>query len=266
MLIAVGTLKGRGATTTALALAAHWNTEDADERTPVVVELDPEGGDAAAYWRVRIERGLADVIALLASGALADTDVDVLAEGSQELPVAGVAVPVVCAAPGGRGVRKAIPMLAAPGAKLLDPPDGVVIADLGRLHHESPAWSVAAAADVLVCVTEGTLAALAQVRARIEDLSSLERLGPRTGLVVVERESTAAEVEEVALTADLDVRVLGAAGPGSLIDADPPTGRAARRGHRAWRVLADAVRDLAETPRPLALTAAPEPAPQEALS
>jgi hypothetical protein len=263
VLIAVGTLKSRGATTTALGLAAHWNTENGEER-PVVVELDPEGGDVAAYWRVRIEHGLADVIALLASGP--PDDADALAAGAVAMPVAGVAVPVVCAAPGGRGVRKALPMLTAPGAKLLDPPDGTVIADLGRLYADSPAWAVAATSDVLVCVTEGTLAAVAQANSRLEDLTGLERLGPRTGLVVVECDSTAAEVEEVVLAADLDVRVLGAAGPGSLIDADPPTGRAARRGHRAWEALAESVRDLAAAPRPLALTAGPAPEPEVARS
>jgi hypothetical protein len=257
VLIAVGTLKGTGATLTALGLAAHWSV---DEPCPTVVELDPEGGDIAAYWRVRLERGLADVIANLASGP--PPGVDILAEGTQKLEVAGVDVPVVCAAPGGRGVRKALALLTGSGVKLLDPPDGVVVADVGRLYADSPAWAVAAAADVLICVTEGTLAAVAQLRSRLDELTRLEQVGPHTGLVVIERDSTTTEVEEVFLAADLNLRVLGPAGPKSLIDADPPTGRAARRGAQTWRSLAERVRELADTPRPLALAAAPAPAPK----
>jgi len=261
MRLAVMTLKGRGATTTALGLAAHWT---ADEERPIVVELDPEGGDIAARWLMRPDPGLADVAAAVASSPHAGSEV--LAEGVRSIPVGGVAVRVVCAPPGGRAVRKTLPFLTAPGAKILDDPEGTVITDLGRLYAGSPGWPVAATADAVVCVADGTLDQFAHLRARLDELTDLARLGPRVAIAVIERDYTAAQVAEHFLAAGLNVRVLGAAGPLHAATAAGSAGRAARRGRRAWRQLAETVREFAAEPRPLALAAAPAQAPEQATS
>jgi hypothetical protein len=262
MLIAVGSLKGRGSTAVAVGLAASWPEVEVQ---PLVIELDPEGGDIALGWQMRPDPGLADVAAALASNL--QNGPGALHAGTQTITVAGVAVPVVCAGPGGRGVRKAMPLIT--GSNVLHDPDGVAMADLGRLYTDSVAWSVAEVADVFVCVLEGTLAQAAHLRARIEDLTGLARRGTKVGIVVIEHDYRAFEVEEMllgaGLEADLELRVLGGAGPADLISAESRSGRAVRRGHRQWRRLAEAARDFATTPPPT-LTAALAADDREAVS
>ncbi|GAB4001750.1 hypothetical protein GCM10029992_38100 [Glycomyces albus] len=191
----------------ALGVAAAWPGPG----RPTVVELDPAGGMVAARWRMRPDPGLADIAAQIASRPQAGPET--LAEGVQHLPVVGVRVPVVCSAAGGEAARRALEFLAAGDSKVLSPPDGAVIADIGPFDTASPAWPVACAADAVVVLVEGTLEGIAHLRARAEVLAALSRLGPGVGVVVFEREYTADEVDEVFLAAGLRTRVIGAAGP-----------------------------------------------------
>lgn len=251
MLVAVASLHSPGTTAVAVGLAAHWPTSPG-EAGPVVVELDPEGGEVAARWRACSVPGLADVAAAVASTPGAGPEA--LQVGVQPIEVAGGSVAVVCAPPGGRVVRQALPLVTAPGAKVLNPADGIVVADLGSLYADSPAWPVATAADVTVLVVTGTLARLAHLRARLDEAATLARLGPRAAVVVAEADYTAAEVAEVVLAAGLDIRLLGPAGPAGSLAAYAGRGRRGRRARRTWRDLAEAVD---------ALTGAPEAAVEE---
>ncbi|MCH7229961.1 hypothetical protein L0U85_03675 [Glycomyces sp. L485] len=251
MLAVVARLAGApGVTLTCLGLAAAWPGED----RPTVVELDPLGGDVAARWRVRAEPGLSDVAAVIASEPQAGPEA--LAEGVQRLLVAGTQVPVVCSAAGGAAARRALEFFSLPGSKVLSPPEGTVIADVGRLDLDSPCWPVTASADAVVIVVEGTLASIAHLRARQGLLEDLAGLGPRIGIVVVEREYTADEVNEVFLAAGFEPRVIGAAGPLDVVGPEIGVGRRARRAWSVWRAVAVSVRDFAAE-GPLALTAAP---------
>lgn len=254
MLIAVASLNSPGVTTVAVGLAAHWPTDEEQHR-PVVVELDPEGGDIAARWRARSEPGLADVAAAVASTIGAGPEV--LAAGRQSIEAAGSAAAVVCAPPGGRVVRQALPLLTAPGAKILNPAEGVVVADLGSLYAASPAWSVAVAADAVVLVVEGTLPRLAHLRSRLDEAEELARMGPRVAVVVAEADYTAADVDEVFLAAGLPVRLLGRAGPAASLATEVDKGRRGRRAQRVWGDLAAAVAELAAAPGQPVLTSAP---------
>ncbi|MCW2499451.1 MAG: hypothetical protein JWN87_1127, partial [Frankiales bacterium] len=84
MLIAIGSVKGSpGATTLAMAMAARWPTPGA-----TVVEADPGGGSAAAWFGLCREPGLA----ALATAAARSTTHDGLTPFAQQLPVD---VPVV---------------------------------------------------------------------------------------------------------------------------------------------------------------------------
>ncbi|WP_051326202.1 hypothetical protein [Glycomyces tenuis] len=233
-----------------MGLATHWP----DNRRPVVVELDPEGGDIAGRWQVHPEPGLADVAAAVASTV--DAGPEFLSAGLQPIEAAGAVVEVVCAPPGGQVVRQALPLLTAPGSKVLNPAEGVVIADLGNLYAVSPAWQALAAADAVVLVVEGTLAHLAHLRSRLDEAETQARLGSRAALAVAEADYTAAEVEEVFLAADLPLHLLGPSGTAASVTADAGSRRRDRRAHRAWSALAASVADFAAALDRPALTGA----------
>jgi hypothetical protein len=71
------------------------------------------------------------VAAALASGS--NDPAEALGSGIQTIDVAGTAVPVVVASPGGGETRSALPILTGGDLKALNPPETVVIADIGRL-------------------------------------------------------------------------------------------------------------------------------------
>ncbi|MEU6858534.1 hypothetical protein AB0B28_06650 [Glycomyces sp. NPDC046736] len=247
-LIAVGSLKGRpGVTTAALALAVSWPTEP----LPIVVECDPSGGDIAARWRLRSRPGLTDVAA--AAAEFGSGDPATVEEGVQTVTACGTELRVVCAVPGGAGVRSALPLIAAPGAKVLDRPGMWTIADLGRLDWGSAAWPIAAAADAMLLVVEGSLAGVAHLRSRAGDLRQAEALGARFTVAVAPGEYAADEVADLLLAADVTVRVLGILGSAKPIGPDPLTWRR-RHALKPWRALAEALYEVAETPERLALT------------
>jgi len=247
-LIAVGSLKGRpGVTTTALALTVCWPQEP----LPTVVECDPSGGDIAARWRLHSRPGLTDVAA--AAAEFGSGDSEVLEAGVQTIAACGAELRVVCAAPGGAGVRSALPTIATPGAKILDPPSGWTVADCGRLDWGSAAWPIVAAADATLLVVEGSLAGVAHLRSRAGDLRQAEALGARLVVAVAAGEYAADEVADLLLAADVNVRVLGGLGPAKPIGPDPLTWRR-RHALRRWCVLAEVLLGVAETPEQLALT------------
>jgi hypothetical protein len=247
-LIAVASLKGRpGVTTTALALAACWPQEP----LPTVVECDPSGGDIAARWRLHSRPGLTDVAA--AAAEFGSDEPEALEEGMQTIAVCGTELRAVCAAPGGAGVRSALPTIAAPGAKVLDRPGKWTIADLGRLDWSSPAWPVVAAADAALVVVEGSLAGVAHLRSRLEDLHQAETLGARLAVAVAPSEYTPDEVADLLVAADVNLRVLGSLGQPGPIGPDPLTWRR-RRALAPWTNLAEALLEVAEMPERLALT------------
>lgn len=251
-LIAIGSLNGSpGVTTTALALAATW--PDAPGLT--VVECDPSGGDIAARWRLRSRPGLTDVAA--AAAEFGSDAPEAIEEGVQTIEVCGANLRVVCAAPGGAGVRSALPTIAAPGAKVLNRPGSWAIADLGRLDWGSVAWPLVAAADATLLIVEGSLAGVAHLRSRIGDLRQAEALGARLAVAVAPGEYTPGEVADLLLAADVNLDVLGGLGRPEPIAPDPLTWRT-RRVLVAWKHLAADLLKVANTPRPLELSASPE--------
>jgi hypothetical protein len=246
-LIAIGSLNGApGVTTTALALAATWP----EAPLPTVVECDPSGGDIAARWRLRSRPGLTDVAA--AAAEFGASDPEALEEGVQTIEVCGAQLRVVCAAPGGAGVRSALPTIAAPGAKVLNRPDAWTITDLGRLDWGSVSWPLVAAADATLLVVEGSLAGVAHLRSRISDVRQAEALGARLAVAVAPGEYAPVEVADLLLAADVNLDVLGGLGRPDPIAPDPLTWRT-RKALRAWKDLAASLFAVADAPRPLEL-------------
>jgi hypothetical protein len=257
MLIAIASLTASpGATTAAVALSAHW--PEAGTR-PTVVECDPYGGALALRHGLRLQPGLSDVAAALASGTCDPSKA--LAEGEQTLDLSGTHIPVVVTGPGGDETRSALPVLNTSGAKVLNPPASVVLADIGRLDLASVAWPVAADADLVVCVIEGTLSGVAHLKFSLEKVRLLEALGVRVALAVRQIDYSAAEVTDAFRAQGLDLTVLGPLGPA----AAGATRRRLRRRSRStdrWTALAEAVRATAES-RPLALPAGESASPKQ---
>jgi hypothetical protein len=250
-LISIASLNGApGVTTTALALAATWP----DSPLPTVVECDPSGGDIAARWRLRSRPGLTDVAA--AAAEFGASDPEALEEGVQTIEVCGTRLRVVCAAPGGAGVRSALPTIAAPGMKVLDRPGSWTLTDLGRLDWGSVAWPLVATADATLLVVEGSLAGVAHLRSRIGDLRQAEALGARLAVAVAPGEYTPGEVADLLLAADVNLEVLGGLGRPESIAPDPLTWRT-RRALVTWKHLAASLLEVANTPRPLELSPGP---------
>lgn len=251
-LLGVASLKGSpGATTTALALAACWP----DAPAPTVVECDPAGGDVAARYRMPARPGLAEVAAAAAS--VDDADAQALAAGCQTITVAGTQVGLVAAPPGGAGVAPALAVLAAPEMTVLRPAASWVIADLGRLDVDSPAWPLTAIADGTVIVVEGSVAAVAHLRARAADLQDAVEAGACFTIVVAPGPYRAEDVSDVFSAAGFGLHIAGPTGRAAAVATDP-IGWRGRRTLRAWRKLAATIAAAvtADAPHGAAVTSA----------
>jgi hypothetical protein len=162
MLIGLGSVKGSpGVTTLASALAARW--PDGGPR-PVVVELDPAGGDVGSRWQAHDEPGLVGMAVAAQSGPLGDA-----AGWVQHLSV-GMDVIV---APCGDAAAATVADLAARSRDTLRELAGLrpVLADLGRLDPLSPALSFLDIADELLLLARFRLDGLRHLRPRIEALT-----------------------------------------------------------------------------------------------
>jgi hypothetical protein len=147
----------------------------------------------------------------------------------------------------------------------LNPADGVVLADVGRVDSEVVTRPVIAAYHAVIVIVEGTISGVARLRARLNQLRALAGLGTKIGIVVAEREYTAAEVNAVFLMAGPGVPPFGSLGPLGFVAPGTHHGRRARRVRRLWEDLAETVRAVAEAEPRLALAASPEhAAPTEA--
>lgn len=182
MIIAVGSDKGSpGASTLALLLGACWPGKR------IVAELDPDGADLP--YRVAGESGQP----LAASPTITTLVVD-SRPGAVQRPVPIYTQTAVCGVPLLVGetstarFARIVPHLAVIGGVLASTTE-TVIADLGRVHMNSPVLPLARAAVATVLVTRGDTASLGHLRERAEELGA-ELGGPhrlRSPLAVVVR-------------------------------------------------------------------------------
>jgi hypothetical protein len=199
MLVAIGGVKGFGATTLAVALAARWPKANA-----VVVEADPAGGDLAFRFGHHREPGLAELAADARRGA---GGVD-LAAYAQRLPL-GVEVVFGPAAP---ATPQAVSVVAAlvdgGGLDVLRAAarERLVVVDVGRLDWRSPALPIAFAADVLLLVTRAGLDGVDAVQVRRNALLALP--GRRASVRLVLTGRPFAQPEEIARVVGLPVAAL----------------------------------------------------------
>lgn len=200
-----------GVTTTALAIAAAA-VDDADA---IVAELDPHGGDIAAWFGLPFEPGLIS----LAAAARRPVPPPRPAEYCQRV-LGGVSVLIGPAA--GERAESAMQLLTAQGVwRLLAADDTVVLADCGRLGAGSLAAAVIQASSGLAVVCRPTLNELQHVHASLPRLRELSR---DVSLVLIGD----GPYRPTEVASSLDVDVLGRL---------PVDGRAARmlRGEPASR-------------------------------
>lgn len=137
-----------GVTTTVVAAGHVWPAQ----RSLVVVEADPAGGDLAARHGVPVQPGLAS---LAAAGRRALSP-ELVANHTQR--VGGL--PVVVAPPTATPTRAALEVLGTPLGPALARMEADVLVDLGRLDPGSPALPLARGADLLVVVARPTIVEL----------------------------------------------------------------------------------------------------------
>lgn len=155
--IAFGSAKASpGVTTTAVALASVWP----EEREPLIVEADPDGGSLAARFEVSAEPGLVSFAAAVrrspdvAPGGddLPDSD-GTLARHTQNLPGE---IPLLTGPPAAEQAHAAL--TTAGTALVTGRTDRVdLLLDCGRVGHRSPSLPLACEADVLALVTRPRL-------------------------------------------------------------------------------------------------------------
>lgn len=212
-LIAFGGVKGSpGATTAVLALAAVWPD-------PVVVaECDPAGSDLA--YRLRTAAGtpfqrepsilsLAAASRQLPGGRPAETRIG----GYCQTAAGGLAVLRGPLSPEqAAGLVPYWPLIASS----LAAGPATVLADVGRLHSDSPAMPVVLAADVVVLVARASAEGLAHLRDRVEQmpraLATAKSAPPLAAVMVAEArrgEQAVQHAEEVLAHTGLPVRVAG---------------------------------------------------------
>ncbi len=199
MLVAMGSVKGVGVTTLAVALAARWPRANA-----VVVEADPAGGDLAFRFGHHREPGLAELAAdarrgsrgldLAAYAQRLSVDVDVVF--GPAAPATPHAVSAVAALADGGGLD--VLRIAAR--------DRLVVMDVGRLEWQSPALALACAADVLLLVTRGGLDGVDAVQVRRDGLLAVPGLRASVRLVLTGRLFSPAD--EIVRATGLPVAVL----------------------------------------------------------
>ncbi len=183
--IGLASAKGApGVTTTMLALAAVWPRE----RELLLVDLDPTGGDAAAYVGVSATPNVVS-LAVDARGGLS---ADVLLRHAQPVVTGRW---LVGGASGPEEAQGALELLCQRrlGAALGTVEDDVVV-DLGRLGPRSPVVPLLDSLDVLVLVARPTWAQVHHVQSVVRDMPVA--LSSVQVLLVGDRPYRAGEVSE----------------------------------------------------------------------
>lgn len=161
MLTAVCSIgKTPGSTSVALGLAAAWERRGAD---PIVVELDPAGGDLAAWWNLRYDPGVAELVADLAASEGADSG-DSISRYVQEGP-GGRRVLMLPSALEGDGCARLVSDLGARWGLALQVPDCPVIADCGRYSAASVSPDRVRSASVVLALVQNDAASIERAKA-----------------------------------------------------------------------------------------------------
>lgn len=151
-----------GVSTLTVGIAASWPDP---ERRRIVLEADPDGGRLGADLGVGTEPGLMSLTVAARSRALAAADI--VANGAASVG----AWWLVPAPPSAEHTHAALGQAAPALARTIaGEHDWLWLVDAGRLSTRSPAMPLAAAADLVVLVSDGSLAALQLLPTRVDAL------------------------------------------------------------------------------------------------
>lgn len=228
-----------GVTTTLLALAAVWP----EERSLLLVDADPDGGDLAARIGLGVEPGMAS----LAAAGRRSLDRADIERHTQTIPGG---VPVLLGNPDPEQAARELELVGQRLADVLPNESPDVLVDCGRLRSSSPAVPLAVRAFATLIVCRPRVDELQHVRAQVGRFTA-QGMQPDV-LLVGDRPYSAHEVETAIGCEVVDV-----------IADDPTTAAAlAGRGGRASVVsrspLIRSARSLADR---IVATADPKPAP-----
>jgi hypothetical protein len=252
MLIALCSDKGSpGVTTTALALGSAWATR------VVVVEADLAGGDLSIRLRPNgAALPEAPTLLTVATAARAHPEPDVLSKHAHALSARVGVVP----APIGHEQMASVGDW-APLTDALADSEIPILADLGRLHADSPVLGIAARADLLILVGRPDATSVIRMRDRLArmagGLAAVRREPARffPVLVTLQRHGEGDVHDLLAVLGDTGARPFIAGGGYLALDptavrrleaGEDPAGRLARTDLlRSARTLAAAVRQAA---------------------
>jgi MinD-like ATPase involved in chromosome partitioning or flagellar assembly len=225
VIIAIGSVHGSpGATTLAVTLASVW-----PGASPILMEVDPDGGILAARLGLADEPGFMGLVAALHSRSLEPGEILSFAQKSGELPVI----------PGAASPEQAAAALSATSGSLLDTlrPNHTTIIDVGRIVPRSAAMPLILGCDEVWVVAESTVEQLRLAALRVRALMPLV---PTVGIVTVGSDYEAAEISTT-----LEAPVIGS------IARDPKTAQALQGLRSAPRSLARSplMRSVAELAR-----------------
>lgn len=151
-----------GVSTLTIGAAASWPDTT---RRRMVVEADPDGGRLGADLGVGTEPGLMALTVAARSRALGADDI--VTNGAARVGEWWVVPAPASAEHAHAALGQAAPSLAR---SIAGEPEWVWLVDAGRLSARSPAMPFAVAADLVVLVTGGSLAALQLVPTRVDAL------------------------------------------------------------------------------------------------
>jgi hypothetical protein len=151
-----------GASTLAIGVTASWSDR---QRGRILVEADPDGGRLGAELGVGVEPGLMALTVAARSRALSASDI--AAHGAAAVGEWSVVPAPPSAEHASAALGQAAPALAR---SVAGEPEWLWLVDAGRLSPRSPAMPFAAAADLVLLVTGGSLAALQLLPTRVDAL------------------------------------------------------------------------------------------------
>lgn len=151
-----------GVSTLTVGIAASW--PDA-QRNRIVVEADPDGGRLGADLGVGTEPGLMALTVAARSRPLAADDI--VSNGAARVGTWWLVPAPPSAEHAHAALAQGAPSLAR---TVVAEQEWLWLVDAGRLSTRSPAMPLAAAADLVVVVTDGSLAALQLLPTRVDAL------------------------------------------------------------------------------------------------